>query len=206
MIRALPMSCLAVMGALAFVTAGCSGGDEPGDACGEPTYAEGSTDEAWFSILDAKDRVQKDDTHGAEVTSPTENEALTADAAAPKITWTSTLSASIDSPRLPAGPVPASRTSFAERVLDWVYPAAWAHEPPVTGPMHLLEITIPNRDCPVRVLTAQTEWQVDSNTWTLMQSHKGDTMKIEVTSVYLSENRITEGPYRRSAPRTFTVK
>ena len=90
-------------------------------------------------------------------------------------------------------------------MLDWILPSAWAHLPPVTGAIHLVEIPIADRACPVQLLTTLTRWDMDSASWDIVRAQRGRTLELMITSAYLTENRVTEGPYRPSAPRKLEV-
>ncbi|MBX5482483.1 MAG: hypothetical protein IRZ16_11705 [Myxococcaceae bacterium] len=192
---------------VAPLVAGCPGGD----TCGEPIYGPGSTDEAWLTMVDGEKSVKVDDDNAATITQPTEGAQIPADGPAPLIQWTSPLSAArehpvLDGARYAVAPRKARTPSVGEWILEAILPTAHAHLPPITGPIHVLEISVTGEDCPVRVLTTKDEWQVGSETWALLKAHRGETIRLTVTSAYLTENRITEGPYRASTPRTFTVQ
>ncbi len=171
------------------------------DPCGEPHYGGQASDEAWLTMVDAEKRVTVDDAKAATMLEPAEGQVYASSAPAPKLRWSSPLSAS-SAPIFPAsGPVRrgASITSF-------FIGEAWAHLPPVNGPVHVLEISLPNAQCPVRLFTTETSWQLPDDVWGTLKSAAGQSLSIETTSAYMRDNRITEGPYRGSAKRTFRVE
>ena len=110
----------------------------------EPFYDGKGTDEAWRTMLDAEARATKDDAKAVTLIFPADAEKIPT-ATKPKLTWTS--------PLVATSRVPARKRSMLSRVGDLVYGSAWAHLPPVTGPVHLLRISVPKRSCPIEVLT-----------------------------------------------------
>ena len=91
------------------------------------------------------------------------------------------------------------------RLSQLMYSSAWAHLPPVTGPVHLLRITVPKQTCPIEVLTTRTEWIPSSDAWAQLKDTGAQSLKLDVFSAYLQENRISEGPFHFARPLTFTV-
>jgi hypothetical protein len=165
------------------------------DPCGEPTYGGKASDEAWLTILDGERSVKLDDAKAAQVTVPTEGQVFYAAAGAPKITWTSPLQAMRHQP---------SRSLWAT-VRGWFIADAWAHLPPVSGAIHRVEISIPGEQCPVRTLTTELEWTIEPAGWERLKAAEGKTLELIITSAYLRENAITEGPFRRTTLRKLKV-
>lgn len=185
------------------------GKDEPETVdCGEPLYAGKATDEAWRAMVDAKGAAQ-DSSRAVTLVSPEEGQTIAASDSAPRFQWTSPLRASLERPGK-ARPSPEARPR-AERhsMLAWLgnllVPTAEAHLPPVTGDLYLVQVQVPGRECPVEVLTSELEWQLDEGTWATLREAAGKDLTLQVTSAYLVQNRITEGPYRLDAPRAFRV-
>jgi hypothetical protein len=89
--------------------------------------------------------------------------------------------------------------------ITWTSPLRKPHLPPVTSDIYLLGIAVPGRACPVEMLTTEPHWQLDAAQWAALRAAAGQTVSLQVTSAYLKENRITEGPFRPEAPRTFVV-
>jgi len=58
--------------------------------------------------------------------------------------------------------------------------------------------------CEVRILTTQTQYIVSDTAWTALKAATG-AIQLSITSAYVRENRITEGPYKPSSARTFSV-
>jgi hypothetical protein len=83
-----------------------------------------------------------------------------------------------------------------------VLPSAEAHLPPFTGDIYWVQVKVPGRECPVEMLTSNLEWPLDAATWDTLRGAMGQDLSIQVTSAYLVENRLREGPYRLAAPRT----
>jgi hypothetical protein len=177
---------------------------EDGRDCGEPLYAGNATDEAWRAIVDGEDDLSFDDADGPTITLPAEGQILPRTDEPPELAWTS-----------PIASAPRRRTRhFARRTpapefSDLLARAFWgtalAHQPPITDDIYHLRIDVPGRDCPIAVLTTELSWRVDSASWETMRDATG-TLSIEITSAYLTENRITEGPYRPSARRAFSIE
>ena len=95
--------------------------------------------------------------------------------------------------------------------LDFVSPesVAWAHLPPVTGALHMIRIKgVTGQSTPFLAFTTKLHFAVTgSNLAPILAT--GTPMQIELTSAYLTENRIvtpsTDGPFR-AADRTFNVQ
>lgn len=169
-----------------------------GKTCPEPYYDGVAHDEALRAMVDAASRAVADELKAAKFSFPTDGEKLNAAGAAPTFTWTSTLVAS------GARPSPQRRSSLA-RIGEWLYPSAWAHGPPVTGQAHYLRITVPNRMCPLEVITTKTTWIPSDAAWNELKTFTSGTLTLDAFSAYLTNNRITEGPYRLSKPLSITV-
>lgn len=183
----------------------CSGSPDP---CSEPTYEGAATDEAWRTMVDGEDRAQVSATNAATFTLPAEGQEFAKDDPPPRFAWASPLAQSRVSPRTPfaqAGPAHTWR-SFGDRLLSLFVGTAYAHLPPVTGDLYYLQIDVPGRTCPLRVLTTNLYWQVDDPSWALLRAAAGQTISVRILSAYLTENRISEGPYQPALPRTFKVK
>ncbi|MFP2931617.1 hypothetical protein ACLESO_41815, partial [Pyxidicoccus sp. 3LG] len=91
-------------------------------------------------------------------------------------------------------------------VLAWlgnlVLPTAEAHLPPFTGDLYWVQVTVPGRTCPVEMLTSNLEWQLDAATWETLRGAVDQDLSIQVTSAYLVQNRLREGPFRLAQPLT----
>ena len=171
-------------------------------ACGEPPcpapfYDGKGTDEAWRTMQDGEARATKDDSKAVTLFFPAEGERVPS-ATVPTFKWTTPLIAA--STRLP--PRPLSRLS---QLSELVYSSAWAHLPPVTGPLHLLRITVPNQKCPSEVVTTRLEWIPSTEAWAQLKATAGKVLTLDVFSAYLQENRISEGPFRFTQSKTFSV-
>jgi hypothetical protein len=94
-------------------------------------------------------------------------------------------------------------------MLAWLgnllVPTAEAHLAPFTGDLYWVQVQVPGRQCPLEVLTSDLEWQLDEGTWTTLRDAAGKDLTVQVTSAYLVQNRITEGPYQLASPTAFRV-
>jgi hypothetical protein len=194
--KTLSLTCVA---ALSLATSACDSSSE----CGEPLYVGKASDEAWRALVDVKQR-PANSSMAVTLVSPTEGELYATDAAPPRWEWTSPLSASLDRARPGAlAASPRSSRSFTAWLGELLLPTAHAHLPPFTGDIYWVEVSTPGSKCPVaQVLTPDLSWQLDANTWAEL-GKSGPSFSIQVTSAYLQENRVTEGPYTLATPRTF---
>jgi hypothetical protein len=172
--------------------AGCSGG-----SCPDPFYDGKASDEVWRTLLDAESRAKADDAKAVTLFFPSAGEKIPS-ANPPTFNWSTPLTAA--KTRLPS-----PRPSLLTQVGGWVYGSAWAHLPPVTGPVHLLRIKVPKRTCPIELVTTRTEWIPSTEAWTQLKDTGAQTLSLDVFSAYLQENRISEGPFHLSKPLTFSV-
>ncbi|HEX8823980.1 MAG TPA: hypothetical protein VF794_28940 [Archangium sp.] len=197
--RHLSFACVAV---LSLAASAC---DSNSSECGEPVYVGRATDEAWRALVDAKQR-PADSSLAVTLVSPSEGQLYATEAAPPRWEWTSPLRASLDRPRsgaLALAPPPRSSRSFTAWLGELLLPTAHAHGTPFTGDIYWVEVSTPGSKCPVaQVLTPDLSWQLDANTWAELGKN-GNAFSLQVTSAYLQENRVTEGPYTLPTPRTF---
>lgn len=196
------LSGLSVSAALALATAGCPAEDP----CGEPSFGGRASDESYRTMLDARDSAVVDDGDSPVVTTPGADTVIDAAGAAPVFAWSSALSASLGpSPRPSPALAPMRRSPF-DVLSDIVIPKAHAHLPPVTGDVYLAEIAIPDRECPVAAHTTDLEWQLSDDDFGILKEAAGKDLTLTITSAYLTENRVSEGPYKASAPTTFRLE
>jgi hypothetical protein len=196
--RHLSTACVA---ALALSLSACADDSE----CGEPLYAGKATDEAWRAMVDARTKAA-DASRAVTLLSPTEGEVYTANAAPPRWEWTSPLRASLQrsAPGALALAAPRSSRSFTAWLGELLVPTAHAHLPPYTGDLYWVEVSTPGGKCPVaQVLTSELSWQLDATSWAELGKNADKQLTVQVTSAYLQENRVTEGPYQLATPRTF---
>jgi hypothetical protein len=189
--------------ALLLLTSAC-GKEAPESKCGEPLYGGSATDEAWMTMVDAQKKPM-DSSLAVTLMSPAEGETFAANATPPTFSWTSPLRASLERDR-PSRHARASARS-SRGPLAWLgellVPTAEAHLPPFTGDIYLVQVTVPGRECPVEVLTSELAWKVDEASWATLGGAAGQDLRLQVTSAYLQDNRLKEGPYRLATPRTF---
>jgi hypothetical protein len=176
------------------------GDDE--DPCGEPVYGGIASDEAWRTMIDGDDGTQVGDADAPVVTSPAADAEVSAATGSLVIAWESPI-ATAPGPRrrfrMAAAP------GWLERTAALFEGTAWAHLPPVTGDIYWIRITVPGRECTVEGLTTTLSWEVTGDAWDAVRATTGQSVSIDVTSAYLSENRITEGPFRPAQPRVVTI-
>ncbi|MFP2909697.1 hypothetical protein ACLESD_32555 [Pyxidicoccus sp. 3LFB2] len=180
--------------------------DEPASECGEPLYGGDATDEAWRTLVDAKDR-PADSSQAVTLESPAVDQTYSSTDAPPTWRWTSPL-ASLVPGSAPEG-TPSRPRDEGRSMLAWlgnlILPSAEAHLPPFTGDIYQVQVTLPGRECPVELLTSNLEWQLDAATWDTIRGYVDQDLSVQVTSAYLVQNRLREGPYRLAAPRTIRV-
>lgn len=180
-------------------------GDDPDTECGEPLYGGDATDEAWRTLVDAKDLAAAS-AQAVTLESPAAGQTYSTAEAPPTWRWTSPLASVLPGPG-PVTPSPQARPREERRsVLAWlgdlVLPSAEAHLPPFTGDIYWVRVTVPGRQCPVEMLTSNLEWRLDAATWDTLRGAVDQDLSVQVTSAYLVQNRLREGPYRLEAPRT----
>ncbi|QDE71842.1 hypothetical protein BHS09_35370 [Myxococcus xanthus] len=193
--------------ALLVLGTACDGEDAPRDeACGEPLYGGDATDEAWRTFVDAQGR-PTDSSQAVTLESPVPGQTYALDAAPPTWRWTSPLASWLPShaPRTPARPRETPRAMMAW-LGNLLLPSAQAHLPPVTGDFYWVQVTVPGRRCPVELLTSNMEWQLDAATWDVLRAASGQDLRVQVTSAYLVQNRLREGPYRLESPHTIRME
>ncbi|WP_224362747.1 hypothetical protein [Hyalangium versicolor] len=178
--------------------------EEEPSKCGDPLYGGSATDEAWMTMVDAQKKPQ-DSSRAVTVTSPSAGATLASNASPPLISWTSPLRASLDrdTPGRLARAFPRQKRGPLAWLGELLVPTAEAHLPPYTGDIYLVQVTVPGRECPLEVLTSDLSWQMDAASWTAVAGANGQDLSLQITSAYLQENRLKEGPYRLATPHTF---
>jgi hypothetical protein len=164
--------------------------------CPDPQYEGKASDEAYLTMVDAESRATADAMMAPQL-QLTDGMQFPMNPV-PTWFWTSTLTASVDRP-LPQ-PAPQHRPWYRGLILS----EAWAHLPPVTGAIFWFKIAVPGQQCPVELLSTRNEWTPTTDIWTTLSKGTG-ARTITAQSAYLTENRITEGPYKMPSPVTFTV-
>jgi hypothetical protein len=194
--------------ALLALAPGCDN-DDPKSACGEPLYGGDATDEAWRSLVDAKER-PVDSSQAVTLEAPAQGQTYSSTDAPPTWRWTSPLASRLPgleptgAPSTPSRPRDENRSLLA-RLGHLLLPSAEAHLPPFTGDIYWVQVTVPGRACPVELLTSRLEWPLDAATWDTLRGAVDQDLSVQVTSAYLAQNRLREGPYRLEAPRTLRV-
>ncbi|WP_164012613.1 hypothetical protein [Pyxidicoccus trucidator] len=183
--------------------------DDPESECGEPLYGGDATDEAWRTLVDAKGQ-PADSSQAVTLESPAQGQTYSSIDAPPTWRWTSPLASRLPGLEPEGTPSAPSRPRDGGRsMLAWLgnllLPSAEAHLPPFTGDIYWVQVTVPGRECPVELLTSNLEWQLDAATWDTLRGFVDQDLSVQVTSAYLVQNRLREGPYRLEAPRTIRV-
>lgn len=163
-------------------------GPDPGP---EPLYNGDANDEAWRAMADAKDRAVVDSMKSSAFTVPTEGQTLPASAPA-TFTWTTPLVAMGPGPRPHRGGI-------------GLFSTAHAHGTPVTGDIYWLFFTVPGLDEKITVLTTDGNWTPSDETWTQMKTAGVREIQVEIISAYLTENAVTDGPYKSAGVRRFKI-
>lgn len=183
-----------------------SSDEEASASAGEPAYGGEGNDEVWTALYDAKERAETGG-DAATIVKPTAGEVYPS-STAPVLTWESPLKLALG----PVAPAPLRRVvpaSALERALGYasavIIPFARAHEAPVSSDAYLVEITVPERQCPVSIVTTELSHTLDEDTWSALREAAGKDLSLRITSAYLASGRVTEGPYR-SADVPFQVE
>lgn len=183
-------ACLAL--ALAFL--GCEDDDDA--TCGDPLYLGDATDEVWFTMVDGDDDAIADSPNAPVLTDPAAGGPLSASGEGLRVAWTSPIAVQWKTPH------GVRQSGEGGGWLSLFEGTAWAHLPPVTGDVYWVRLTVPGRACAIEAITTDLEWSLDAGSWDAVRS--GSSVQIDLTSAYLNENRIHEGPYR-AAPRTVPI-
>ena len=186
-----------VAGIAALAFAGCPAADP---CAADVLYTGGGTDEVYATMLDAKSRATSDP-QGPAITAPTADEKLPA-ATPASFTWTSPIHVASLFPRV--APHVRHTPSLFDRLTSVVIPSAYAHEPPVSSDVYLVEIAVPGAQCPVTVVTTDLDVTLDAAHWQELTAAAGKDLTLSITSAYLQVGRVQEGPYKAD-PVTFQV-
>jgi len=162
-------------------------GQDPGPA---PIYAADSTDEAWRSMADAKARTQVSATSGSTFTSPTEGQTVAASVPF-TFTWTT--------PLIAMAPVRHKRGGIG------FFSTAHAHGTPVTGDIYWLFFKLPGVAEPMTVLTTEGSWTPTDDEWTRLKAAGDGQIEAEIISAYMTENQVTQGPFKAEGVRRFRI-
>jgi hypothetical protein len=186
-----------------LLTSAC-GKDPEGPDCGEPLYGGSATDEAWRTMVDAKKKAA-DSSRAVTVMWPAEGEVHPQNVPPPTLSWTSPLRASLerDTPGRLVQAFPRPSRGPLSWLAELLVPTAEAHLAPFTGDIYWVQVTVPGRECPVEVLTSELSWKIDDASWALMSEPGSQGLSLQITSAYLQDNRLKEGPYQLAQPRTF---
>lgn len=199
--------------AIAAVVACTGGGDSADPRCAEGPveYAGKATDEVCMTLLDAEDNgsVLVGNVNDSVFLVPTNGQGFASSVPGLTFTWTSSIDADGDTARAPA--VRPRGTSLAVELVKLLNPVtvAWAHLPPVTGAVHMVRLKgVAGRSSPIIHFTTFLHWTLTAED---LAEVKATTtpMQIEITSAYVTENRIlnpaNDGPFRPAADTSFSI-
>jgi hypothetical protein len=206
--HALAIALLALAPVVSLV-GGCPADDPCAGA--EPAYGGLGNDEVWLTLKDAQGRA----TTGGDAASavvPSDGQRFDGQGAAPTFSWQSPLKLALG-PALPkeraASTSPSVRQSRAARAFAaaaaLLIPSAHAHLPPVSSDAYLVEVAVPGAACPIAIVTTELSHALDEGTWGALRAAAGKELTLRITSAYLSDGRITEGPLL-SSPVSFAVE
>jgi len=182
------------------------------DGCGDPQYVGSTSDEAWKAIVDAYADAAVGSASAVTITAPAADTKFPASGSEPTFAWTSPIA------RGPLHPQVLAHAPETRKAMSWLDDAlsavggffvgtAHGHLPPVTGDVYYIELKTAGSACPIaRALTTSESWVPDADNWEAIKATVGVPIEIVITSVYLSENRITEGPYRPTTGVVFEVQ
>ena len=104
---------------------------------------------------------------------------------------------------------PLFRRDRVQQIVDgigaFVIPSARAHLLPVSSDAYLLDVVVPGRQCPVSIVSTELSHALDADAWSILKEAAGQTLTIQLTSAYLANGRITEGPFKADDV-TFTLE
>ena len=185
-----PLTAFAVVLVALIVSAG--GGCSEDCSTIEPAYAGDANDEVWRVLIGARDDASSGG-DAATITAPAAD-AVVDDV--PTVTWDSPLKVGVLLPHRAQGRRRAQPALF-ERFSALFIPAAHAHLAPITSDVYFVEVDVPGRTCPVSLLTTNTE--------AAFIAEGGGERTIRLMSAFVTQNRITEGPFLAS-PIAFSIK
>ena len=203
-----PHSRAVVVAVSVGVVVGVSGcGAEAKPAC-ETAVRGTATDEVVLVFADLRE-FSDDDPAAPTLSVPAEGQVFDKDDAPPTFSWGDELA--VVTPRVhraapsTLAPAPSAPTpGWFESIAHLVIGTASAHLPPVTGAMYLLQwpAALDEQTCPARTITSDLTLPIDAAQWAQMKDV--GALTLTMTSAYLVEGRVTEGPYRTT--RHFSVE
>ena len=171
-------------------SAGACEGGLPASVVYDGAASDEAIERVWDRLCDARTLAD-----AASLTSPAEG-AVVSSTSAPTLRWAQQLSLA------PARALPRQRTSgFSLPSISFGVQPAWAHLPPVTGWVYLLELRPASGDS-LWVFTDQLQWTPDPVSWRRIAS--GGEITVRITSAYLNQNVVEEGPWQGEA-RAFRI-
>lgn len=200
------LAVLLVLGA----AAACGSPKKANDPClDESTIYEGlATDEVCLVLLDSADTATIGGVDAPALVVPTDGQTFAVTSSAITFSFTSPVDSDGNTARLEA---PAPRASRWQRWRDSLSPVstAWAHEPPVTGAIHMLRITgAAGREEGILLFTSKLQVTIAGDALARVLATAGP-MEVELYSAYLTENRIlnpaSDGVFRAAEDRTFSI-
>lgn len=189
--RKLSVLALAVLAVQLVRCGDDTGGGESASHCegALPTsvvYAGAASDEAIERVWDRRCDAEAID-GAATLVSPAEGEAVPA-TRAPTLRWEQALAAApVRTQTRQGGTGPSFPT------ISFGVQPAWAHLPPVTGWVYLVELRPASGGESAWLFTDQLSWTPDAVMWGRLLG--AGTLTVRITSAYLNQNVVDEGPW-----------
>ena len=211
----------ATLAVAALVTA-CTGGDDGAGTdprCSEENahYEGYATDETCVVMLETEDAggITLGGPNAAVLLNPTNAGVVAATATSLTVSWDTPLDLDTAFARRDVSPRPAreARLHALGRLARALSPisTAWAHEPPVTGAIHMVRLKgIEGHDGVATYFTSLQFLVLTGHGLEHVTQAPTGEVAIEVTSMYVEDNRIlnpaTDGPFRAASDTVFTVQ
>jgi|CXWL01.1.fsa_nt_gi hypothetical protein len=190
------------MRSLLIITALCAAGCGP--KCPQPFYDGEATDEVWAVLADAKGRANLDDAKAAQIKTPMRGATVSVAGAKPAFGWTSSLSAQRENAPVGFG-ARSAHAGVGAGLASWLTQTVWGHQAPITGTVHWLRFNA-DKSCPLaEVVTTLNSWTPNDTAWAQFKTASGQSPTIEAISAYVTDNRITEGPFKPTIAVSFTL-
>lgn len=206
--------------AAATLASACTGDDggKGGDArCSEENahYEGYATDETCVVMLDAEDAgaIQIGGANAAVMLSPTSGGIVATTATSLTLSWDTPLDLDTSFARRAPRPVRTDRTRALRQLAAALSPVstAWAHEPPVTGAIHMVRLKgIEGHEGVATYFTSLQFLVLTGHGLEHVTGAPEGTVAIEVTSMYVEDNIIlnsaTDGPFRAAADTVVNIQ
>lgn len=158
-------------------------------------YAGNASDEAIERLWDKRCHASSDAGLAPELASPVDGASVPAETPV-ELEWEGGV-ALAPVPRIHTAPGGGSRFQ-----LSFGLPVAWAHLPPITGWVYLVELR--GAGGSLWLFTTERSWTPDPVAWNRMVSM--GRIEVRITSAYLNQNVVEEGPYASGQASVFTIE